>query len=327
VSHDQGLFSDLNSIFGPDVWPPPLNLAWAVAKARKSHDVEGTATAAGVTKQKLRRVLENTYPLEAAFGIRPADISDATVSRAELVLGQMLIGRCAESAFEDLYKSHMGTQEFRLEDLRESRNDTDYRLYNGSGRPLYRMNIKYLGSAFRRAAELVGLAPEDCFALATYKIHGALQKQEAEHLPYLFSIVQGSKSAREIGGALPRAAIRIAAFAHGAAKFPGKRNIEDRIVDVLVGRHDPSFADTMALLQSAGWYVISARRADNLLRRLLFERVFALRIPGFTRQFGRAELDMHFSLSGDMIPLVELFDLLKSEGLTKVATMIERGDI
>jgi hypothetical protein len=36
---------------------------------------------------------------------------------------------------------------------------------------------------------------------------------------------------------------------------------------------------------------------------------------------------MHFSLSGDMIPLVELFDLLKSEGLTKVATMIERGDI
>ncbi len=38
-----------------------------------------------------------------------------------------------------------------------------------------------------KAAELVGLDPSDCFALATYKIYQGLQKQEEEVLPYLFA--------------------------------------------------------------------------------------------------------------------------------------------
>jgi hypothetical protein len=36
---------------------------------------------------------------------------------------------------------------------------------------------------------MVSLEPDDWFPLATYKIFGALQKQQKEHLPYIFAIV------------------------------------------------------------------------------------------------------------------------------------------
>ena len=46
--------------------------------------------------------------------------------------------------------------------------------------------------------------------------------------------------------------------------------------------------------------MLSARRADHLLRENLFDRVYAVRVPGFARLFGKAELDMHFSLKEDL---------------------------
>lgn len=101
----------------------------------------------------------------------------------------MLVGRCAEIAFETIYRREMEPSEFELKDHRESRNTTDYRLHNGRGLPIYRINIKFYGSLFRNAPSMVNLQPEDCFALATYKIHAALKKQEEEHLPYIFAVV------------------------------------------------------------------------------------------------------------------------------------------
>jgi len=79
--------------------------------------------------------------------------------------------------------------DFKLVDLREGRSDTDYRVLNGRGRGIFRLNIKFFGSTFRRGAELVGLEPEDCFQLATYKILSAVEKQTAEHLPFVFTVV------------------------------------------------------------------------------------------------------------------------------------------
>ena len=54
---------------------------------------------------------------------------------------------------------------------------------------MFRLNIKFHGSTFRNAPELVGLDPQDTFALATYKFYGALEKQVAEHLPYIFVVI------------------------------------------------------------------------------------------------------------------------------------------
>src|SRR6185436_8456222 len=107
---------------------------------------------------------------------------------AVLILGQLILGRAAETAFEESYKSTMETEELELRDVREGGTDTDYRLYNGKGKPVYRLNIKFHGALFRRAPELVGLDPQDCFALATYKIHSALEKQVQDQLPYFFAV-------------------------------------------------------------------------------------------------------------------------------------------
>jgi len=71
---------------------------------------------------------------------------------------------------------------------------------------------------------------------------------------------------------------------------------------------------------------VTAQRADKLLRELLFGRVFALRMRGFARFFGRAELDMHYSLSKDLIPLKQFLATLREGGPQRVTTLMERRD-
>ena len=77
----------------------------------------------------------------------------------------------------------------------------------------------------------------------------------------------------------------------------------------------------------SGFLVISARRADRLLREKLFERVFAVRVRAFNRSYGGAELNMHLSLSQDMTPLSDFLQIMKDKGVHGVPAGIERGTI
>jgi len=77
----------------------------------------------------------------------------------------------------------------------------------------------------------------------------------------------------------------------------------------------------------APWRVISARRADKLLREKLSERVFAVRVRAFNRSYGGAELNMHLSLSQDMTPLADFLKTMKDKGLHGVTAGVERGTI
>lgn len=200
-------------------------------------------------------------------------------------------------------------------------------MYNGQGRPIYRINIKFHGARFRRAPELVGLDPHDCFALATYKIYSALQKQEQEGLPYFFAIVGVPELSGEgIGRIFPSDLVQAVALIHQAPRATGKRDFEDAVVRHVVERRYPVFEETYNQIIKAEWYMLSARKADKLLRELLFERVYALRVRGFAQQFRAAELDMHFSLSRDLVPLRKFLATLRAEGLTKVTTLMERGE-
>jgi hypothetical protein len=211
--------------------------------------------------------------------------------------------------------------------LREGRTDTDYRLHNGRGRPIYRVNIKFHGSPFRRAPEMVGLDSADCFALATYKICSAMEKQRQEGLPYFFAIVGvPNLTGLSVGLDIPPYLVETAALIDEAPKGRSKRDIEDAIVQSLVRTDHPVFQKTLERILSADWYVLSARRADKLLRELLFDRVFALRMRSFARVFGRAELDMHFSLAKDLIPLKQFLATLREGGPQRVTTLMERGD-
>jgi hypothetical protein len=233
----------------------------------------------------------------------------------------MLLGALAERRFEEISKEIAGEEFLRIEDHRPSRSDTDYRLLNGNNKPICRLNIKFHGSLFRDAPRYVGLQPEDCFALATYKIQNALRRQEQENLPYVFVVLSVPElSAAEVARFIPDD------YVWTVAVLAGKRVVEEavgarlRLADYLE-RFQPVF-DKMP---DGKFRVISASKTYGLLKEKLFERVHALSLKGFIRRFRNAEVDMHLSLSGELTPARTFFELLVKESPQKFAVMLYRG--
>ena len=319
----------LEQLYGELVWPPPFHLLHAVDRLKNGVPVKEIARDLRTTAKRIDELRKAANPIVYLVGADLSDINDETRSRVRQTLAQLLVGRAAEIAFEAFYRAEIGTQEFQLVDLRESRTDTDYRLLNGRKRPVYRINIKFIGSTFRRSSELVGLEPDDCFPLATYKIFSALKKQEQEHLPYIFLVVfERTLNVELIGKQIPEDFIQFMSLLRLSNRGGlSRRLLEDRMVDWMVHQQSAAFVTTYGLIQSAAWYVLSARKADRLLRELLFDRVYALKIRGFAQQFRRAELDMHFSLEQDLTPLREFLKLLRERGQPTVTSMLERGTV
>jgi len=310
-------------------WPRPFHILEGLQRIAAGDTPKEAAKAVGTAPHFLVKAGKSAEPEFDLLGLRPSDLTPDDLKKAGMILGQLLIGRAAEIAFEDIYRQEIGSDvEFKLVDLREGRTDTDYRVLNGRDRPIYRVNIKFFGSVFRRGVEMVGLEPDDCFPLATYKIYGALQKQEKEHLPYIFTIVSvPNLTAVSIQDQLPADDIQIVALFSKSERVSGKRNIEDKVVERIVEAKSAAFTAVYDRIREAPWYVLSARKADNLLRELLFDRVFAMKIRGFAQQFRGAELDMHFSLKKDLVTFKAFLAILKQEGQTKVASLLERGTL
>jgi hypothetical protein len=155
-----------------------------------------------------------------------------------------------------------------------------------------------------------------------------LQKQEQEGLPYLFAIVGvPALSGDAVAAELPSDPAEAVALVQQSKRATGKRDFEDAVVANIVKARGHAFRCTYEPIVRAQWYMLSARKADKLLRTLLFDRVYALRIRGFAQQFRAAELDMHFSLASDLVPLREFLALLREGGLAKVTTLMERGEL
>jgi hypothetical protein len=327
MADQEALVRLLTDLYGADPWPKPLHLLRGVVLVEQGRQRKDVAREIGTTDVNLARVLAAKDRVAAVLGERQAPASDAERERKKDILGQLILGRAAEVAFEEIYKKDVGTAEFRLVDQRRTRSDTDYRMLNGSGRPVWRINIKFHGSPFRKAVEYVGLETEDCFPLATYKIFQALQKQDAEHLAYVFLIVNvPDLTAKSVGNQFAEEEMATLLDLL-VSPTSGKRDLEDRFTQVLVDRQHPIFVHALERIREAKWYVLSARRADNLLRKKLFERVYAVRVPGFARLFGRAELDMHFSLKEDLRDLHGFLKELHDGGLQRASSKLERGDI
>lgn len=307
-------------------WPKPLHLIQGALLVQSGDSVAGAASKVGTTSSRLSDVAGSSDIAYAVLRVRESDLQHEAVDKLRRNVGQLVLGRAAEIAFEELCRIGIDAGEFELKDVREGRTNTDYRLLNGNSRPLYRFNVKFVGSVFRRGAEMVGLEPNDCFPLATYKIHAALQEQEKEHLPYVFAVVGvPDLNAAAVAAALPDSEIYPLALLFASSVVTRKRDFEDWLVARIVTARSSAFMTAYQRIRNAEWYVLSARRADILLHERLYERVYALRIPGFTRQFGRAEVDMHFSLSKDLVSLAEFLRVLRTDGQGKVTTMLERG--
>jgi hypothetical protein len=72
--------------------------------------------------------------------------------------------------------------------------------------------------------------------------------------------------------------------------------------------------------------VISAIKANHLMNEWLDERVPAVSNPQF-KVANNSQPNMHFSLSGDMIGLKELLEMLDEHGVQHVATKIAYREI
>ncbi|SRR5579871_1063824 len=324
---DPDLVGFLSSAFPDGAWPRPFHILEGLQKVKAGASVKDAARAVGTSARHLQNALESKSPDLDLLGVSPSDLTEDDLKRAATILGGLLLGQAAEIAFEDIYREQMGAHvEFKLVDLREGRTDTDYRVLNGSGHRVYRLNIKFFGSIFRRGPELVGIEPEDCFPLATYKILGALEKQNQEHLPYVFTIVGvPNLTALSLREYFAEDDLKMMALIAKSEKISGKRNLEEVLVKRLVDGGSKAYKEAYMRIRSAEWYVLSARKAFNLLHSHLIERVYALRVRNFTQAFRGAEVDMHFSLTQDLVTLKQFLYTLKAEGQTKMASLLERG--
>lgn len=300
--------------------PPPKLLirARGVLRVAAGEDVGAVAEALGLPKRHLLIWSESVDQegLHGWLGKQP--ITAERLARAHAGLAQMLVGTLAEAYFEIVSKQIVGSQGYRIQDERVGRTDTDYRLIAADGHPICRFNIKFHGTAFAKSQEWVQLDPSDCFALATYKIDAALKKQDSERLPFVFLVISVPN--------LPRSAIQASIpddWAWLAAR--SDRATEEAIVSHLV--REFWVEPIREQVQAAHFRVLSARRAYQLLRDKLFERVHALRIRNFNRVFRNAEIDMHFSLSQEMIAFDDVLQLLADRGPLELAVRLDRGEI
>lgn len=329
VTNPDQVIQLLRGLYGPDPLPKPFPILEAAFPAAAG---EGRPGLSAHAKKRAQAVVASQRPLLALLGL-PNDFAIEADARIKVrrQLGSLLQGLLAERLFEEIYKQTLGTTELRLEDFRGARNDTDYRVVNGSGRTVFRINIKFHGTLFQKAREMVGLEPEDCFALATYKIKQGVEKTKSEVFPYLFVVVSCPVTAADVGATIPAELVDLFCMIKASEVVPGKRSIEERIVGQLASGSLSVFQATLQdlhdKLASAKWRVLSARRADMLLRELLFDRVYAVKVPRFAQNYRNAEVDMHFSLAQDMTPLEDFLRKYKESGQTWLSLVIDRGEI
>jgi hypothetical protein len=312
-----------------DVYGPPtpesreVRRILAIQRLLSGESANDVASKFGLQKRALVVAAERVRA-EGLSGLTAYSgrITEQDLARRRNGIAQMVLGLLAERRFEELSNEITGTGTLRIEDHRLSRTDTDYRLLNGQSNPICRLNIKFHGTLFRESQRFVGLAPEDCFALATYKINNALKRQKAERLPYVFLVL----SVRDVSAA-DVARVVSDDYVWALSALEGRMAIEEAIVKRLLVPDDLGrFRPILDRMPEGQFRIISAQKAYNILKEPLFERVHALSLKGFTRRFSRAEVDMHLSLSQELTPVRTFLELLVRESPQKFAVRLYIGD-
>ena len=194
---------------------------------------------------------------------------------------------------------------------------------NGTGSAVCRINTKFHGTLFRGAADRVGLVPEDCFALATYKIFAALERQNQDRFPYVFFVLSiPGLTAASIAVLVPDDLVWLLSV------VSGRRVVEEAIADELgKAEYEDQFQGLLRRMEESEFRVMSAAKAFGLLRDRLFARVYALRVPRFAQTNPRAEVDMHFSISQDLTPVATFLEHLYTDPLHVFTVRLDRGEL
>src|SRR5690242_506900 len=91
-------------------WPSPFHILEGLEKVKAGTPLNEAARAVKTSPAQIKNILTSKTPAFDLIKVKPADLSDEDRKDARLILGQLLIGRAAELAFEDIYQSEMKTE-------------------------------------------------------------------------------------------------------------------------------------------------------------------------------------------------------------------------
>lgn len=250
------------------------------------------------------------------------------------LFSNLLVAQLGEEIFEPLVAQPVREMGYEVLDRRTEHAEQDFDIRDPQGAMAISVNVKVHSSQFRNAPDVVKLAADDCFALALYKILSAFKQTRETQVPFLFLVSIRWGIVEEVIARVPPDLGEIVELVF-RARAQGKRRAEDRLVQHAVGRlHETGIWDELiAMLTSEGDHrVLSARKALDLFMDRFDPRCPALSIREFGRAFGgqrgvAAEINMHFSISEEMVPLDRMLSNLEREGLPWFRQRVERGMI
>lgn len=178
------------------------------------------------------------------------------------------------------------------------------------------VNVKNAGTRFEKAAELVGLDPNDCIPIPAYKAYGAIEKLG----PLIYVISVDYELIRLLDSLLPELFDEHEKIVWGLLNsYAGARvrKAEDVFVSRIVKRHwDKIGAKTRA----TPFHVVSARKAIRILQTM------PQRTPGIgLRAWGTgasAEVNVHLSISGDTKPWPEIANRIRVNGVCDILSAV-----
>jgi hypothetical protein len=228
-----------------------------------------------------------------------------------------VVGRLAETVFRDTHLAALEPDGFKVEEYYEAGENRDYGAQrDGLELPI---NVKVASTIFRKARQVVGLAPEDCIPISAYKAIGASEK-----VPDLVYVDLVDFELRE----------RVDAFMDGLDGplgvgwhlfswygGSGARKGEDSYIAALFGVH----GDELKALApgSSSFRVISAHRVLAILREDP-RRVPGLGVPGAGTGGFIAEVNVHVSVENETRAWDEVAAQLRQEGIQPVLDQIRR---
>ncbi len=180
------------------------------------------------------------------------------------------------------------------------------------------VNVKNAGTRFERAENLVGLDPDDCLPIPTYKAYGAIEGNPN----LLYVIAVDFDLVQQLNELLP------ALFTDEEAtvwqllnSYKGSlvRKAEDQFIFSTVRKH---WDKIKAATAATDFHVISARRAIRILHTK------PKRTPGVgLRAWGTgasAEVNVHVSIKDETTPWQVVVDRIVSKGLEDIVLAVNR---
>lgn len=293
---------------------------WVGAQIAKAQ----VALRSGADKEATARTLYESSPLtltrsrEIVNNLRDADF--------ESYLQERIRTGSAENPITKLFPAAVTERQFldQLDLLSKRRPQVRYRDERFTGHTLVDftiieneldlpVNVKNAGTRFENARNLVGLDPDDCIPIPTYKAYDALDKEP--NLLYVIC-VDYTLIAKIERALLTRFSVEEASVWRVLSKYAGPliRDAEDSFVYSMVNKHWEEFSQHVSI---PVFRVISARKAIRILQKL------PRRTPGWGTG-ASAEVNVHISITEETKRWDEINSRIVENGVMDIVAAVNR---